>query len=214
MLDRKEILRYLGAEKGDGALEQMIDQAEKEVLSASSPKQVSRRVAIEVDPLGVSLPGARWESRDLAAHLSHCKEAFLFACTLGQGVDVLLKRTELIDMPLVPVIQACAAQYVEFIADKAQEEMEAYASAHGSYLRPRFSPGFGDFSLTCQDYFFSVLEIPKKIGVCLTENHMMLPMKSITAVIGISPDPSLCHVGNCMTCAKKECPFRKEKSHG
>lgn len=78
------------------------------------------------------------------------------------------------------------------------------------YLRPRFSPGYGDFRLSCQQFFFDALEISKRIGVYLTESFLMVPFKSITAVIGISRDPSQCHINKCMACPANNCPFRRE----
>ena len=114
-------------------------------------------------------------------------------------------------MPMVPVLQACAAAYTEEQADLAQADIEVYAAARGLYLRPRYSPGYGDFPLTCQRFLFEALQVSKKIGITLTENCFMLPTKSITGVVGLSADPSLCHVGKCMTCSAEDCPFRKAK---
>lgn len=209
-MDKREILRYLGAAPEETGLDGLIDRAWNEIRAAASPRHISRRLAIEVGEHTVVLPGAQFESRTLAAHLSGCREAFLFAFTLGPGVDALIRRCELTEMPLVPVLQACAAAYTEERADKAQEELETAAAAEGLYLRPRYSPGYGDFSLKAQKYFFSFMDISKRIGVSLTDACLMVPMKSITAIIGLSSDPSLCHVGKCMTCSAEKCPFRKE----
>ena len=132
------------------------------------------------------------------------------AFTLGPGIDALIKRFELMEMPLVPVLQACAAAYTEEQADLAQGGIAQYAQECGLYLRPRYSPGYGDLPLASQRFLFNALQISKKIGVTLTENCLMLPMKSITGIVGLSPDPSLCHVGKCMACAAENCPFRQE----
>ena len=55
---------------------------------------------------------------------------------LGPGVDTLIKRYELTELSLVPVLQACAAVYTEEQADKAQSGLEQYAKERGLYLRP------------------------------------------------------------------------------
>ena len=92
----------------------------------------------------------------------------------------------------------------------AQGGIAQYAQERRLYLRPRYSPGYGDLPLASQRFLFDALQISKKIGVTLTENCLMLPMKSITGIVGLSPDPSLCHVGKCMACAAENCPFRQK----
>jgi len=210
-MDRNEILRYLGAAGSDeNVLNEMIDRAEREIERTANPKHLFRKFPIEVTKGSVRIGGTELISRNLAEHLQGCKEAFLFALTLGTGVDALIRRYTVSEMPFVPVLQACAAAYTEQCADEAQREPEQYAAEHGLYLRPRYSPGYGDFSLESQKFFFAALDISKKIGVSLTDSCLMIPFKSITAVIGLSSDPSLCHVGKCMTCTALNCPFRKE----
>ncbi len=211
-LDKQEILRYLSAPHSNETLDGLIDRAQKEVASAARPKHTYRLVNIQVKEPAVILGSTSFESKSLSQHLAGCEKAFLFACTLGPGVDILIKRFTIMDMPLVPVLQACSAAYIEAYADKAQLELEDYAKENGLYLRPRYSPGYGDFPLASQEFFFSALEIPRKLGVALTENYLMVPFKSITAVVGLSPDPSLCHIHRCMVCQAQNCPFRKEDS--
>lgn len=187
-------------------------RAEREVKQAARPKHVSRLIPMSADlSTGtVDLAGTLIHSKNLSQHLRGCRECFLFACTLGPAVDMLVKRYTLTEPAMLPVIQAVAAAYTEFCANEAQRELEDYARNHSLYLRPRYSPGYGDFPLNCQRFLFDALEISKKIGVTLTETFMMVPFKSVTAVIGLSDDPTLCHINKCMTCNSKKCPFRKE----
>ena len=211
-MDEREILRYLNARPGDPELEGMIRDAAARVTAAARPRWVHRAFPLEVAQNAVILGGHTISSRSLAGHLRGCREGVLLGVTLGAEIDRLIRRAELVDMALAPVLQAAAAAYTEEQADLAQEEIQADASRRGLYLRPRYSPGFGDFSLEEQRFFFAALEIPKRLGVTLTDGCMMVPAKSVTAVIGLSPDPSLCHVGKCMTCTLENCPFRKEEA--
>lgn len=211
MLNRKEILRYLGASGCNDTLAAMIDQAESEVIAASRPKHIYRHVNMVCSGSSISICGVQVNSKDLAAHLRGCTEGFLLACTLGIGVDSLVKRYTFTDISMLPVIQATAAAYIEHHADAAQKKLEEYAQKHGKYLRPRYSPGYGDFQLSWQRHMFDLLDLSKKIGVTLTDSFLMVPFKSVTAVIGLSNDPSLCHVGKCMICSAENCPFRKEE---
>lgn len=208
-MDKKEILRYLGAGNSDPQLDQLIVRAEKELIQAATPRYVSGKFSLSVKDDGAVIGGTYLSSKTLAAHLKGCQEAFLVAFTLGPGVDALIRRYELVEMSLVPVLQACAAVYTEEQADRAQEDLEEYAKEKGLFLRPRYSPGYGDLPLSSQRFLFDALQVSKKIGVTLTDTFLMLPMKSITGVVGLSKDPSLCHVGKCMSCSAKNCPFRK-----
>lgn len=210
-MNKREILRYLGAAPDTEQLDDLIAKAEREVTAAAVPRHVFQRLPVMVRSNAVTVGGTELVSRDLAAHLQGCSEVFLFAMTLGAGIDSLIRRYSLTEMPLVPVLQACSAAYTEECADVAQREIEQIARAENLYLRPRYSPGYGDFKLEYQKFLFAALDISKKIGVSLTDDCLMIPFKSVTAIIGLSPDPSLCHVGKCMTCTAADCPFRKEE---
>ena len=212
MVNQNEILRYLGASTTNDTLDALISRAREAVEKAMRPRHLVQHISLQVDaPLEtVILAGTPLPSRDLAQHLQGCQEGFLFACTLGPDIDALVKRYTLTEPAMLPVIQAVAAAYTESYADEAQRPLEGYAQERGLYLRPRYSPGYGDFALHYQRFLFDALEISKRIGVTLTEDFIMIPFKSVTAVIGLSSDPSLCHINKCMTCTAKNCPFRKE----
>ena len=82
--------------------------------------------------------------------------------------------------------QACAAAELEEYCDHCQRQIAREAERQGRYLRPRFSPGYGDFSIHCQDTLMRMLDCAKTIGLTLTAGGMMTPTKSVTAVIGMS----------------------------
>ncbi len=48
------------------------------------------------------------------------------------------------------ILQACAATVIEAYCDEQQDFIKEEAGKQGLYLRPRFSPGYGDFPLTYQ----------------------------------------------------------------
>ena len=79
----------------------------------------------------------------------------------------------------------------------------------GLYLRPRFSPGYGDFPLSCQEGLLNGLQAGKRIGITLTEGSLMMPSKSVTAVIGISENKEFCTVTGCEICEKTDCAYRR-----
>lgn len=42
----------------------------------------------------------------------------------------------------------------------------------------------------------------------------MMPSKSVTAVIGISPVKGFCRTEGCEACEKKDCPYQEEPGTG
>ena len=108
-MEKQAIYRYLGGAASEPQLDEMIARAEAEVKRAAAPRYVDGRFPLSVAAEGVTIGGTYLASKTLASHLRGCQEAFLTAFTLGPGIDVLIKRYELMEMPLVPVLQACAA---------------------------------------------------------------------------------------------------------
>ena len=75
--------------------------------------------------------------------------------------------------------------------DIAEDEIRREL-AEGETLVPRYSPGFGDFPLSAQREILSVLDAARAIGVSLTDTLLMVPSKSVSAVIGVKEDNSYC----------------------
>ena len=102
--------------------------------------------------------------------------------------------------------QAGCAAYLEEYLDGMEDNLRR--EAPGLYLRPRFSPGYGDLDISHQRAMFDLLELEKRLGLSLTQTHMMLPEKSVTAIAGLSDVPGA-RVGGCAACAKTDCPNRR-----
>ena len=105
-------------------------------------------------------------------------------------------------------MQAAATAMIESYCDEVNTALKESFEKKGLYLRPRFSPGYGDFPLECQRDITSVLETAKRIGIMLTDSLLMTPSKSVTAVMGVSPKPHRCEVRGCELCSKTDCAYR------
>lgn len=161
-------------------------------------------------PDTVTVGGIQIESRDLRRHLDGCREAVIFAATLGAQADLLLLRSSKIDMSRTVILQACAAAIVESYCDESGLEIAKEAANRGLFLRPRYSPGYGDFSIRHQSDLLGMLDCQKKIGLAMTDSFMLAPSKSVTAVIGLTDQKQSCHIAKCMDCKSTNCPFRKD----
>lgn len=208
----KEAVRYLGYKKGE-ADEKILDEIRdsfQELERQIKKKSISRIVELtflEGDRLRIGTMEV--QSRNLRKNLKDCKEVVLFGATLGIEADRLIQKYQLLDMAKAVVMQACAAALLEVYCDSEQETLGVQLKREKKYLRPRFSPGYGDFSIRHQMELLNMLEAPKRIGLAMTESYMLTPTKSVTAVIGISEREEACDIKGCEACDKLDCTYRR-----
>ena len=105
--------------------------------------------------------------------------------------------------------QAAGAALIEEVCDQAWEDLRRAGEAEGWHLRPRFSPGYGDFPLSCQRELLTLLRAPETIWLTAGESMLLLPTKSVTAVMGRSRLALPCHRTGCEACGKTDCAFRR-----
>lgn len=209
----KEALRYLGYGRNPGEERtlELIRQSFEELEGLREERIVWRREPVTVrEPDQVETAGMDIRSRGLARNLKGCLEVILVAATLGTRTDLLLRRYSRTDMTRAVILQACAAARLEEYLDTWQEERKKELEEEGLYLRPRFSPGYGDFSIHHQKALLQRLEASKRIGLTMTDGYMLTPSKSVTALAGISLEETACHRQGCESCGKIDCAYRRE----
>lgn len=215
-ISRNEIYRYLGygTREAGGDVKELVESCVEELNRYASPREIHR-----VYPLRLSEDG--WieggcfaaRSLDLSKNLKDCQEILVFAATLGTEADHLLQRYNRLQMSRAVTLQAAAAAMIEDYCNQLNHSWKEAYAAKNLYLRPRFSPGYGDFSLENQRSITASLETAKRIGLTLTDSLLMAPSKSVTAVIGISRIPGDCagagrEKRGCEGCDKTDCMYR------
>ncbi len=209
----RETLRYLGyrRERPDSRVEALLAECRRELDRAVSFRHVKREMPLTLTgEAGICTDLFMTESRSLAKNLKGCDRLLVFAATAGIGADQLIQRYERVQVSKAVVIQAMAAAMIEEYCDSLNREWKEAFRREGRYLRPRFSPGYGDFPLECQKALIGGLEAGKRIGLTLTDSLIMMPSKSVTAVIGISSLPADCFVEGCEACGRTDCEYRRE----
>ncbi len=191
-----EAMRYMGSHNGvsesDTTVKLMTD-AIRSLELYSSPKYVSREFTLntgagnDMDSV-ISLGSFSVRSVSLARNLKGCTRAVLFAATIGPQADRLCKRAQLTSMAQAACYQAAGAAAIEALCDYINSNITRDYKADGFFTRPRFSPGYGDVSLEHQKDWFRELDITRNCGIELTDSLLMIPTKSVTAIIGLSPD--------------------------
>lgn len=98
----------------------------------------------------MNIEGLEITSRNLAKNMNGCTQVVMLGATLGVKVDMLMKRYSLTEMSRTVVLQACAATMLEEYLNNWQKSLKEEMTSRGYFLRPRFSPGYGDFSILHQ----------------------------------------------------------------
>lgn len=205
-VDRREIYRYLGyrSDTPDEAVRNAVERAVAWLCEHCTFRSVWTRLPVS-DRLDFGLGPI--DSRSLARNLGGCRELFLFAGTIGLEADRKIRREEVISEAIGVITDASASAAVEAGCNALNARLRAVVEREGRFLRPRFSPGYGDFPLKMQRGLLDLLSADKHIGITLSPSLLMLPTKSVSALIGISDKPTGCREG-CENCEKYDCPYR------
>lgn len=201
-LDRNEAVRYLG---GAGIslnyrMDRLMDECEKEILAKANPKYLYVEKALPCEKI--------MQGEDIKSHLENCGRAIVMCATLGSEVDKLIRISQISDMAKAVTLDSFASAAIEQVCSKFDDIIaEKY---RGSYQTFRFSPGYGDYPVELQKSFLTMLDAPRKIGLTANENSLLVPTKSVTAVIGLSDTPIERKRRGCAVCNMRgECKFRR-----
>ena len=176
----KDVLRYLRVKENDGTMRRLLEECSTCVYECASPKAVYTKVNVKIKRDTVDFGFMKVKSSSLSVHLSECDEAYVIATTLGVGIDRLFEKYNRILQTKAAVCDATASALIESFCDYVNETV-----VENKESVMRFSPGYGDFDLKHQKEILDYLDANKKIGITLTDSYMMVPSKSITAIIGI-----------------------------
>jgi hypothetical protein len=206
-IDLAAAAHYFGVQGEDAAANALLRKAAPKLLAAAAPRMVWRYEALEK---GMPLPEL-FTGKDIAAHLAGCRGFALLGVTLGAEADAAIRRAGVGDVAAGAAADALASALAEQMCDLAQQRLEQIFATEESFLTARYSPGYGDWPLQAQKEIARLLELPKSIGVTVTDTCLMLPRKSVTAVLGAADRPVSGHRAGCETCALRgRCAYRKK----
>ena len=213
LFDRREIYRYMGISEQvcDEHTAGDVEYCIKELSALPEPKWVYRYDTVTITPEGVRLPnlGLVLPGRDLADHLRGCEFCGVMAVTLGDDFDRVLRRVQIGPMVRALAADACGTAAVESACNRVEEIM--VAENPGKFTSFRFSPGYGDLPISVQPHLLEALDARRRIGLWCTPAHLLVPTKSVTAILGFSHKPLPPGKRGCTSCALREtCQFRKK----
>lgn len=215
-INRAEAFRYMGHKDGEitESITVLADECEQRLLSAVAPKFVYAVFDIEHTADGVSVSNTPLvlKGNDVASHLQSCEKCVLLAATLGAGADSVIRGYESAAMEKAVIADCLASAAIEQVCDLAETEIRQKLS--GQNFTWRFSPGYGDLPLDIQRDFLNVLNAPKRIGLTVTDSLILIPRKSVTAVIGVSEHEIPKGRRGCAVCNMRDvCELRKHNTH-
>ena len=192
----------------------LLERCEKRVLEVIRPNYVYREVGLEFTENGVRAGDMNelLTGSDIASHLAGCTKAVLFAATLSAEADKLIRQAAVSDVAESFAIDCLCSAAVEQVCDAA--EAEIFSAIKVPYRTWRFSPGYGDLPLGIQGSFLRTLNAQRRIGLTVTDSMLLIPSKSVTAIIGISDSPVSSGKRGCGSCNMREkCAYRKGGSN-
>ncbi|WP_196593507.1 vitamin B12 dependent-methionine synthase activation domain-containing protein [Pectinatus sottacetonis] len=210
-VDQKETRRYAGLAIADFDENFIIDACDEIVYSAT-PRGIWNMYNYD-NIHGIVLADKDFQitGSKILNHLSHCQKVIIMAVTIGEVIEKSIEmafNNGTYSHGLL--LDAAATTAVEQIADALEKNIDPKANALGYKRIWRFSPGYGDWSITCQPQILKLANA-EKIGIHCTSSMMLTPRKSVTAIIGLVPqtDPFSPEKPSCQNCSQKNCPSRK-----
>ena len=185
----RDALRYLGGKADDAeavALLRRVFETHREVFA---PRQVvaiypvkDRVPAITFDGCAVTLVG-----ESIKKHFNEATEGIFSAFTLGMTFDRKVRELSLTSPSESVALNALGSAYAERKADDLLKEVRDRKEAEGFRTNFRFCPGYGDLPLTANAEIAAALGATKKIGLTVTAEGLLLPIKSIVGVTACVP---------------------------
>ncbi len=192
----------------------------RELWRLVAPRLFWREEAIRANDGGVLVLGdgvLTVESSYVCKGLAQCRRATVIAVTIGAALpDEARRAARAGELYRSAVADHLGSHAVELLAETFCRELQRQALSRGLFATPRYSPGYGDWALEAQPQIFSFLEQCRG-AITLSENNLMEPVKSITAMVGWSdrwqaPEypqgehNSFCNGGhNCAACVTWAC---------
>ena len=135
----------------------------------------------------------------------------LFICTAGVEYEAYQQRLkEQGDMVRVFIADALGSVIAEKCADQMEIALQASIDKLGWHHTNRFSPGYCGWHVSQQQLLFPLFQ-GHTCGVTLTDSSLMVPIKSVSGIIGLGASVRKLDY-TCGLCDFKQCYKRKKKA--
>ncbi len=213
-IDAAETRRYAGLKNAQNFDEQNISDACEDALLLLDVRGIWKIYDYDcASHIVNSEPPFEIIGASIVKHLAGCEKVACIAVTVGENIENEVSRRFTVGNYVSSVLlDAAATAAVEQAADSLEKIIAREVSKDSYKMRWRFSPGYGDWQLDNQENFFEITGACE-IGMSLSAAMMLIPRKSVTAIIGLEKITSgekiiSKHKKSCATCDKLSCPSR------
>ncbi|MBU0517706.1 hypothetical protein KKA00_08005 [bacterium] len=119
--------------------------------------------------------------------MAGCQGLYIGAVTLGPELDQTVAEM-MADNYVTKgfLVNAYGAQAAEAAMVELNHIITQETETNGFATSKRYSPGYGDWAISAQKDVLQAINAAQ-IGISLTDNYLMIPEKSVSAIIGMRP---------------------------
>ena len=213
-VDPVETKRYAGLNKAEFNQDR-IHAACREIQVFAEPKGIWQVYEYNARTGEIkAVPPVCINREKIRKHLALAEKVVVLAVTVGEAVEIQIQdyfKQGKYSHSLL--LDAAATTAVEQAADDMEKAIRQQVAPLGYEMVWRFSPGYGDWDIHFQPEMLRLSQAAT-IEIGLTDSMMLLPRKSITAIIGLIPKENFCEqkksIHNCQACAKQDCLARRK----
>ena len=216
-LDKLEVLRYLGhnGQEIDSDLNLRINECIKETKKEIDTKYIYEiydiKNDLDLNTIEFKNTNLILKSKDVSELLKDCDKCVLMCATLGFNIEKNIRRYSYNNLTKGIIIDACATTSIEEVCDLVQDSILDKVAKEEKSLTMRYSPGYGDLDISANRDILNVLDAHRKIGVTVTNTGIMIPRKSVVALIGITNKKIGKVKRTCENCSNRfNCEYRRK----
>ncbi|MFC2097056.1 vitamin B12 dependent-methionine synthase activation domain-containing protein [Bacteroidota bacterium] len=215
-ISKKQIIKYLGypdnsvPEPYPELIDQLLNIA-KEICKPKAGFVYFNNIVVNTESQNILINKKNFViGNKIKNALKSINSAILFVCTAGPEIEnyskKLYKENNTIEGYIMDVI---GSEIVESAMDYCQARFEASMNEKNLSITNRYSPGYCGWNVSEQHKLFSLLP-DNFCNIKLKDSALMIPIKSISGIIGIGKNIKKRNY-SCDICDQKNCVYRKVK---
>lgn len=145
----------------------------------------------------------------IARQLRGAENFVFFAATAGMEFESFQHELQQEgDMVQLYIADSLGSIIAEKAADRMEEAVTDFIRDKGWKHTNRFSPGYCGWHVSHQQNLFSLFPVAEPCGIRLTDSCLMIPIKSVSGVLGLGNEVRKLDY-TCRLCTYKKCYRRK-----
>lgn len=209
---KKEKIPHAGADDPGNLIRASLDDCLGKAKSLVRPGiESATKNLLKLKPDFIEIEdGVRFSTKKMPLYLKGSSSFCIFLVTLGNELEKMATRLMSEGDGLRGyLLDEIGSFAIESLAQDVEEKLRGYYESKDKSISMRFSPGYCDWPIEEQLVLKGLLDF-SRIGVSLTKSCMMVPKKSISAMVGIGPKAAFRETGSpCKICDRKDCDHRR-----